>query len=449
MNRKRNFFTFIPLAIAFIPLLLAIALPASPVRAQTITVNTTDDEANADGDCSLREAILAANGDVAVDACDAGAGADIIVVPAGDYTLTLAGAGEEEALSGDLDLTSELTIDGAGMGLTNIDGAAADRIFDIHSGARVVIRGVTIRNGAADNGAGILAIGPLTLRNSRVTGNTASGVGGGLYAGNAITVTESRLDGNQAASGGGLFVSFLEVIVMRSEISGNTVDGGGGGVYSSGALAIANSTLSGNTAGGSGGGLLVVENPSNYLYNVTISDNTAGAANQFGDGGGVLAAGGLHAANSLISGNHDLGATDVHPDCSGNLQSEGYNLLGNVAGCTISGDTTGNLLGVDALLDPLQNNGGATFTHALLPGSPALDAGNPGGCDDHDGAPLTTDQRGASRPGPGSARCDIGAYEAGDAPPPTATPTVDPHVTPTPTATPPGDERQFLPAIYR
>ena len=81
-----------------------------------ITVNTTDDEINEDGDCSLREAIRAANQDSAVDGCNAGSGKDSILIEKGTFVLALEGIGEDEALSGDLDITDDLTITGAGVG---------------------------------------------------------------------------------------------------------------------------------------------------------------------------------------------------------------------------------------------------------------------------------------------------------------------------------------------
>ena len=431
--------------------LLATAVLIPAARAETIAVNTTDDEVNADGDCSLREAVLAANGDVAVDACSAGNGEDVISLPPGLYALTAGGAGEDNGQTGDLDLTADVSINGAGMGNTIVDGNGGDRIFDVHNEARVTISGVTVQNGSADSGGGVTVGGALTLHSSRVTDNVAENVGGGIFAGGTVTVTQSRIDGNQANAGGGVFVNFLPVTIERSEVSGNTVDGGGGGIYSSGTLVVVNSTLSGNSAGGDGGGLYAVESPDNHLYNVTISANAAGTAGgQTGDGGGVRALGGVYAANTIVAGNSDnSGGGDQHPDCSGTLNSNGYNLVGNVTGCTVSGDNTGNQVGVDPLLGPLQNNGGSTLTHALLAGSPAVDGGNPGGCRDHDGVLLATDQRSFDRPGNGSSLCDIGAYEAGSPPPPTATPTSTPVVTPTATATPPGDNWQYLPAIHR
>ncbi|HSD85741.1 MAG TPA: CSLREA domain-containing protein, partial [Anaerolineae bacterium] len=94
--------------------------PAPIARAATISVNTTTDELNSDGDCSLREAIRAANLDQTVDACPAGNGADTINLPDGNYSLSIAGTAENAALTGDLDITEDLTLDGAGRANTTI-----------------------------------------------------------------------------------------------------------------------------------------------------------------------------------------------------------------------------------------------------------------------------------------------------------------------------------------
>jgi len=156
--------------------------------------------------------------------------------------------------------------------------------------------------------------------------------------------------------------------------------GEGGGIRAS-SLSLTNSTISGNTNGG----------VSAYTGQITFS----AIANNTGYGVG----GGAWFRNSIIAGNGT--------NCTRWFVSDGYNLIGNTAGCTILGDPTGNLLNVDPLLGPLQDNGGSTFTHALLPGSPALNAGV---CTEASGATVTTDQRGYPRPaGPA---CDIGAYES-------------------------------------
>ena len=149
-----------------------------------------------------------------------------------------------------------------------------------------------------------------------------------------------------------------------------------------------------------GRGDFLVHNKSTHMNGVTITDNTAGTA-----GGGIYVEtlGAVELKNPLIADN--TATTD--PDCSGNLTSYGYNLIENTTGWTISGDTTGNLTGLDPKLGPLADNGGPTETCALLAGSPAIDAGS---CTDISGNPVSYDQRGVARPF--GSNCDIGAYEA-------------------------------------
>jgi hypothetical protein len=131
-----------------------------------------------------------------------------------------------------------------------------------------------------------------------------------------------------------------------------------------------------------------------YATHCTIAFNTNGFG--FGPDEGVLNGGIFYAQDSIFAGN---GTNDF----SGVLTSEGYNLIQNMSGCTIVGDQTGNIYGVDPLLGPLADYGGPTPTMPLLAGSPAIDAGPATGC-------LPTDQRGRTRPyGPA---CDIGAFES-------------------------------------
>jgi hypothetical protein len=135
-----------------------------------------------------------------------------------------------------------------------------------------------------------------------------------------------------------------------------------------------------------------------------------------GAGGGIAFDGGgsFNFKNSIIAGNTDIlpGPVAADGDCAGIVTSQGPNLMQGYDGsrCTVNGAPV--LLG-GPLLGPLANNGGATKTHALLAGSPALDAGEPGNCTDALGAPILIDQRGFGRPAFGglSVRCDLGAYE--------------------------------------
>jgi hypothetical protein len=181
-------------------------------------------------------------------------------------------------------------------------------------------------------------------------------------------------------------------------------------------LIVINSTISSNYSNIDGGGIYVNSNTTE-LDNVTVTGNRANEDNAgVGIGGGVFNASGgtFHFKNSIIALNENVIPTLPFPtlnddDCSGNITSQGNNImyLINSSYCTISGAVTV----ANPNLGPLQNNGGSTSTHALLTGSPAIDAGNSGGCTDTLGVILTTDQRGATRPvGPA---CDIGAVEYG------------------------------------
>jgi predicted outer membrane repeat protein len=208
------------------------------------------------------------------------------------------------------------------------------------------------------------------------------------------------------------------LIFTNGQITGNTDASDGGGIYSFGGLAtLVNSTVSGNTATNDGGGIYVY-NGSFNLHNVTIANNTADSdGNDNGDGGGINIDGSsiVTATHSIIGGNVDNSPTgSQHPDCSGMLTNPSYNLIGLTTGCSVSGTALDNIINASPNLGPLQDNGGNMLTHALLAGSPAIDAGDPAGCLDQNGLPLTTDQRNFIRPadgGSGSARCDMGAFE--------------------------------------
>jgi uncharacterized repeat protein (TIGR01451 family)/CSLREA domain-containing protein len=296
----------------------------------------------------------------------------------------------------------------------------------------------------------------VTLDNSTISGNDAGGDGGGIYnQGGTVNATDSTFSDNRAGllgggiqvfasiggsatamlsnsavisntagdSGGGIEVradpdSAVTVTLGNIVISHNHSAGDGGGIQvwaseSTATVALDNSTLSGNDADGNGGGVHVSGGIVN-LNNATITDNTADADNSGdGDGGGIrIASGAVNIKNTIVAGNHDKSGTGAE-DCSisGALNSQGYNLVGNGAGCP--GDGVGDQSTADPRLGPLANNGGDTQTHCLLFGSPAIDAA---GCTDLSGVLVTADQRGASRPvdgnGDGAAVCDVGAYEA-------------------------------------
>lgn len=352
---------------------------------------------------------------------NAAAPGDTIVIPAGTITLTGA-SGEDANASGDLDLTKGLTIQGAGAGATVVDGGDIDRVFHILSGASVAISGLTIRGGLAPiefltRGGGVfIEAGTLNITDCIISDNTSPGTGGGLYnnGGSNLTVANSTISDNTGYAGGGIYnIGILSI--SGSTVSDNVALGHGGGLANLGGTATAtNCTFSGNSAATDGGGLS--GNGLTTLNNVTITDNIADDDNNgTGDGGGIAAAGGFILKNTLLAGNTDRGGEA--PDCSlTSISSDGHNLLGDVSGCGFAA-STGDLIGasgspIDPLLGPLADNGGPTDTHLLLPGSPAIDAGD--ACPD-------TDQRGESRPADGddngSAICDIGAVERNPTPP--------------------------------
>lgn len=353
-----------------LPLLLLQSLPA---QAANIIVNTTDDELNADGDCSLREAIQSANTDTAVDACTAGSGTDTITVPAGTYTLSIIGTGEDANATGDIDITSNLTVNGAGAASTIINGGAIDRVFEVGLGTTAQINGLTIQNGSIPSfGGGIFNRGTLTI--------------------NASTIDDNETTGTNFSGGGGGIFSQGVMTLKKSTVSNNTSQGRGGGIYNlDSTLNITNSTISTNTSL-NGGGIFNRFGTINITF-TTIADNIA-----TDNGGGVWNFGGTtNTANTILSSNS---ATTAADNCAGAITSQGYNISSD-ASCAFSG--TGDLNSTNAMIDPLANNGGPTKTHALLLGSPAIDLVPLSSCS------VSTDQRGVARPQ--GAACDSGSYE--------------------------------------
>lgn len=290
-------------------------------------------------------------------------GTDTITIPAGTYALTIAGAGEDAAATGDLDITDDVIIIGNAAGATIIDGNGIDRVFDI-IGADVTMTNLTVQGGdVTSNGGGIDVdgSGSLTMTHSTVVGNATTANGGGIAAaGGAVDLTNVTLSTNTADQGGGL-------------------DCGG-------ACTLTNVTVTGNIA------------PTN------------------GDGVRQSGAGTVTFVNSIVANNASGGVSE----CDGadaNLVSSGYN-IGSDASCDFDG--TGDQENTDPLLGTLQDNGGPTLTHAIAGSSPAIDTGDSSVCVGPDN---DTDQRGSLRPA--GVSCDIGAYEAAAIPFCTVTTTAD------------------------
>jgi len=284
--------------------------------------------------------------DVVSNINDSGMGSlrdTILNASPGDTIAFASGAtGTINLISNYLLISENLDIEGPGTDSLTISGNDANEVFNVSSGVTATIAGLTIADGISIGGGGIYNGGTLTVTNSTLSGNSAVFDGGGIYNDGTLTVTNSTLSGNSAPSGDG------------------------GGIINHGTLTVTNSTLSGNSATSGGG-----------VYN---------------DGTAII-------ANTIIAKN----TAPTGPDVGGPVTSEGYNLIGNSSGG--NGFVAADLLNVNPLLGPLQDNGGPTETMALLPGSPAIDAGSdavvPSG--------ITTDQRGAPREVFGGV--DIGAFE--------------------------------------
>jgi len=411
-----------------LPLISLVALaaflaPATPGRASpesTITVTTTVDEYNVptgNGTCSLREAVRAANTNVAVGGCPAGtAGLDRIVLPEGFYQLSRANIpenpDENDAITGDLDIRESLVIDGAGRELTIIDGGYIDpltnidRVFHVVAGASVEIKHVTIQKGDAKigllGGGGILNQGTLTLSLVTLKDNQAVNVGGALDNLATTTLIDTFISGNYSTKDGGGIFNNGQLYLYSSTISGNTAatlgGGGGGGLDNRNSATLENVTISGNAAPAGGG---VFNDGGLVVLNSTFLENTA--ADPSGNKGGNL-----ENADTVRIKNSIVANSLAGPNCAGSkpIVSEGNNL--ESADTCIFHDPSDLPPGTDPMVGPLEDNGGPTLTHALLAGSPAIDAGGALDCP-------ARDQRGAFRPADGNGDdievCDIGTYE--------------------------------------
>ena len=360
---------------------------------------------------------------------------DTIIVATGVYTENLS-------------ISKDLTIIGAGRESTVLDGNQVARVLG--NTRHLTVQHLTIRNGRTDDifGGGVYNTGDLVLDNTLVISNSSktggglnnrgslilqnsaviSNTGSGIYnhSSGVFTITNSLLAGNRGSNGGGLYNYFGGVVLVNSIVRDNYSTLSGGGVYAvGGTVVLSATTVHNNKTDGSGGG--VVNHQAVFtITNSTISNNAA------------VAYGGMHIldvaqttiVNSTIAYNHKsspYGAGGICGSSSATLywknsivaHNDGSECL--IAGDWVSGghnlssdyscgfDQTGDLQDADPLLASLADYGGPTPTHALFPGSPAMDGGDNVGC------PLT-DQRGILRPvdgdNDGAAICDMGSYEA-------------------------------------
>ncbi|PHM08364.1 DUF4347 domain-containing protein [Nostoc sp. 'Peltigera malacea cyanobiont' DB3992] len=432
-----------------------------PVNTDTVVTNTNDSGAG-----SLRQALLNANATIGVDTITfAGnvftdATPDIITLTSGQLTITddvtIVGTGASQLTISGNNASSVFEIAGTGTDVS-IDGLKIANANDVIYGSIFLNSNTSLNltnSTVSDNqGAvgGIFNRGNLSLTNTTVSGNRGSSLGGGVFNTGTLNLTNSTVSGNSAyiynlfyAYGGGIFntgtlkitgstvsnnTAFAGGVAYRfpnfypsygggiynsgtvditgSTISGNTArEGDGGGVFNDGTFSLTNSTVSDNNVNSRGGGIYN-NNGTLTLTNDTITNNQAtNGYNTYAENGGIFnqSDGTVIVANTIIAGNLYLS------DVEGNFTDLGNNLIGNNTGST--GFTTSTLVGtsanpIDPKLSPLQNNGGATFTNALIGDSPAINAGNnaliPAG--------ITTEQRGAGFDRISEGTVDIGALE--------------------------------------
>ena len=274
------------------------------------------------------------------------------------------------------------------------------------------------------DGGGLYNAGPVTASEIVITNNQCGKNGGGIYNEGDSVIEDSTIADNGAEGGGGIFATgnpATSLQIRGSTLSGNTAIGGGAISGRVVAIYLTNSTISGNSGSDVGGG--VYANGVVSLVNCSVVDNVAVGAEMFGGAGlNVFNSGSVSISmvNTLLSGNEagtEEGSREANCGCTGNQQNcvdgmnrkivtEGYNLSDDTS-CNL--DEMGDLDDVgDPGIGPLEDNEGPTLTHALLEGSPAIDAG------DNDACP-NNDQRGGIRPADGDEDgmfvCDIGAYE--------------------------------------
>jgi CSLREA domain-containing protein len=394
----------LPAALAAV---LATAMPAAAVIFQ---VNSTDDEVDATIDGTCASASGACTLRAAVQEAEATTDADEIQLPAGKYLLKLVGVFENSGETGDLDITEDLTINGAGSDLTIVQGKK-DRVFDVFGENVVTISNLTITKGAIltnlssppeepeGGGISIYPDATVNLIDVVVSGNKCGDDGGGISNFGHLSLERVTIEKNKSNDdAGGLYnAGKASVASLRDvTIAKNKAKGEGGGIENQALLSLTNVTLSANKSKGDAGG---VNNDLGTvtLTNVTLKGNKASKAT---GGGGALTqqagSGAFTLRNVVFDGNKPF-------NCDGVVTPEGGNLESGLS-CGLPLDASGfKSLGLGKLAD----NGGTTQTHALEADSPAVDFGVDANCPE-------SDQRMQARvdiPSVGTTICDSGAYE--------------------------------------
>lgn len=391
------------------PWLLSSLLLVAATAVRAFDVDSTEDQVDAviDGICASDEGLCTLR--AAVQEAEATAAPDVINVPAGKYTLKLTGIFENSSAAGDLDITQDLTINGAGVGVTIIQGKK-DRVFDIFGTPIVAINDLTVSKGAVvskldfppedldGGGISILFDAVVTLTDVAIVGNKADDDGGGIACGADLTMNRVTVEKNKSRDDGGGVYTFVGTSTLTNvTIAKNRAGDQGGAMEVQSFLTCTNCTLSGNKAKGLGGA--VHSEDSVLLINATLRGNK----------GGKTQAGGLQTDGAAqIEIRNTLLDTNKPINCLGTIVLGGGNIE--------SGDSCGLSPAESNVkemgLAGLEDNGGGTRTHALEPESPAIDFGIDANCS-------ATDQRGILRvdvPGVGTGICDSGAFEFVPAP---------------------------------
>lgn len=360
-----------------------------------------------------------------VTVCSSGCDFDSIQA-AIDDELTVAGSTitlrDEVHTEADVNVTKSVIIQGLGAMSTSIQASEAaeestGRVFLVAEGVSVTIRRLTIRHGNPDlepsvfgirrNGGAIANMGTLAVEDCILRDNIANGGAGIMNRGELsvsnCTISDNYADGVDAPGhgcGSGAAIRSVEgpVTVVNSTLSSNSGVGRGGALHIACAstAVMTNCTISGNSAEYRGGAAHV--RGSLELVNCTVVGNSAGGLGRLDSidlhpGGGIYVGGVFHFVNSIIAG------SEGGADCA--VSEDGQ--LGVTSGNLVEDGSCNALLSGDPMLADLADNGGDSYTHALMPGSPAIDAVGVEECI------LAVDQRGTSRPQ--GERCDIGAYE--------------------------------------
>jgi Response regulator receiver domain len=297
----------------------------------------------------------------------------------------------------------------------NFSGVAGGGFYSSGTSARLTVLNSEvslnfasgIAQGGGGSGGGISSDGTLTITRSTVSGNSVTnqppspGSAGGIFSGGPAVISDSAIGGNAGGTYGGGIINGGPMTITGSIISGNTSIGSGAGIANGGTLTITNSTIIGNAAifkqSGRGGGISNGDNGTLTIIHSTFSGNRADG----GAGGIDLGNGTLHIGNTILK----AGASGSNlVNNSGTLISDGYNLSSDNGGGFLT--AAGDQINTEPMLGPFQDNGGPTFTHALLSGSPAINAGDPNFT-----PPPSFDQRGPGYNRAVGGRIDIGSFE--------------------------------------